>query len=259
MPTQRYSAFSLLVSICLVNSFLSSPFAVAQDWTTSKEECIKKVGAINTTNKFLAFTEDLDKHDQKENAPLINKCLHSVNGLEDIEFLKDIVQQMKTASSICDADFINQFLVLGQQLRSNGTPIKLAKLKRNNRLIPFFKLLAAQVIETCKDDILNSLFQAEQSNEVLVRSLKFLHERMNGVTDEETFPTPINKDLASEVDQLDKACILIDRSMPPVARLAFEVSMSEPRNSLDLQNSRRAMQWFTAFSHCRITMNLLSP
>lgn len=176
---------SIIIIACLGGLFFNSHTDATKDWTTSESECMKRITDIDSIEKFIEFTADLNlalksNTDQQQIIQTINRCVRSVDGLGDIKSLELIVGELlPKIHSVCEPDFISKLLLFSKQIRDNRTKKKILKVNRSsNRLSRFFRLLIGQVIVTCKKSLATKLEQAEQKDEA-AQSLKIVDEMVN--------------------------------------------------------------------------------
>lgn len=150
-------------------------FSSVNGLALTKEQCVNSIRTIDTLEGFLHFATRLIPNEgivlEEEKIKLVNKCLHSINGLEDIKVLRRIVKQVATIHSVCEPDFTDQLLKFDKQMKDNVSRGKILKRKQKHRLSHYFTLLAGQVILTCKRSLAQKLQLAEDTNKELNGSL----------------------------------------------------------------------------------------
>lgn len=194
----------LVLCLFVIGESIFDSIILGESLTLTKEQCVKSIKKIDTVSGFLDLSNKLIRDNyagigEQENA-LINKCLHSVNGQEDIKALRRIVDQAATIHSVCEQNFINQLLQFDIQFKNNVSLGKISKRKQNHRLIKFFRLFAGQVALTCKKSLASKLHSAEEDNHELRRAV----DKINELSAKNTVPLDVrkNKNLSSVTRKL---------------------------------------------------------
>lgn len=215
----------LVIFLLVVSESLFNSRVLGDSLTLTKEQCVKSIKKMDTVSGFLEFANklirnnDVSSINEQENT-IMNRCLHSVNGQNDIIVLKRIVDQASVIHSVCEPDYIDQLIAFDRQIKIEHVSYgKLLRRKQTNRLLPFFRLFVGQVVLTCKQSLEKKLTLIENENKQLVESI-------NNVA---------NKIARSEALREAKVAESSDKSikLPAVLRLALKI---HPRTQERIEN-----------------------
>lgn len=144
----------------------------------TKTNCKRGVRWANSVKSFSVFAKQLINDAQVGliSEGDINKCMNSMNGLEEIRALNEMVGRLPTIHSVCEPDFIDQLVALRRQMRDNSKRGKYSGFKKTNRLLPFLKLFSGQVALTCKKSLIGKMESAEQGNAKLKAAIETILE-----------------------------------------------------------------------------------
>lgn len=180
----------ILLFFCLVLiGLLTRRVNASRDDLWTKEQCRETFRNVKTIKEFQYYTNRLINFIYIDNtvsiyddimmdAAVLNRCMHSVDGLGDLLKLKEIVKQIPKTHSVCQSDFAEILLAFDKRMNDNIAHNKILFFtsKQKHRLSHFFSLLAGQVVLTCKKSLAKKLEQAEKENSEIVQSIDLIIE-----------------------------------------------------------------------------------
>lgn len=118
------------------------------------KQCIVAVEKIEKKYDFIRFARELFSHDDEaldeEKIPMLNKCLNSFNGLQDMRALMKIMEREKS-TSVCAPDFDDGLVAFKEQLIKNAARCRALYTIEKHRLWHFFQKYVDQVVSMCED------------------------------------------------------------------------------------------------------------
>lgn len=170
--------YSFLVFCALVCHLCQQSLTKAEsDKIFTVKDCRNKAKNVDDLVSYNAFARYLSQYVNQNNAlenleANINRCLHSSNGIEDWLGLNEIVEQLPNVHSVCEPDFIDRLIEFADLMTEHVSYSRIFKRKRTNRLLRFFRMLAGQVVLTCKTSLERKLITAENENKQLELAVK---------------------------------------------------------------------------------------
>lgn len=120
----------------------------------TEEQCIQLVKSVETEEQFTSFAKKLFPDDNvdldEQDAAVLNRCLNSSNGLEDMKLMMNILEQGKTIS-YTTPELVDQVLEFQQQMKANTISSKKLFGKQKHRLSHFYKMFANDIMFHCRN------------------------------------------------------------------------------------------------------------
>lgn len=270
-----------LLFVCLV--FIIGLYSTGVDaayielWT--KEKCRETFRNVKTIKEFQFFANRLvdDKIDTllevgaidnsissidgdvKMDTATLNRCMHSVDGLGDLEVLKGITENLSKVHSVCHTEFADQLIAFNRRMRDNIAHNKILFFtsKQKHRLSQFFGLLAGQVVLTCKKSLAKKLELAETDNDELIESLNLVIESAthcdnersstSAVAHEKQISTGLNfifslakKNTTKVFDRVENILLLESMKPEPEAKFSIGITVNSQEKLEAFTKTKRA-------------------